>query len=143
MSVYVHHEPDRFKSFEAEDCVDCHKPTRYWLDPHIPLCPDCAKKRSSEPVCPRCGNVIDPEVCWCGDLVSSHHTGSGHSPVPLGCECGYITPPLVIELADAAWTVLNHDNDPHDGQPHNTANWNKLCDRIKAVLKQRGMLKGR
>ena len=28
-------------------------------------------------------------VCHCGDLVSQHHMGSGHSPVPMPEECDY------------------------------------------------------
>lgn len=41
---------------------------------------------------------------------------------------------LVDKLAEAAWDVLNHDNDPHDGQPHNVANWNRLREKLKKVL---------
>lgn len=47
--VKVHKEPeDITKEFGAikEKCVDCKKPTVYWMaDKHTPLCPDCAKKR--------------------------------------------------------------------------------------------------
>jgi hypothetical protein len=45
MPVTVHHEPDEFRFWEAEDCVDCRQPTRYWLTPHVPLCPNCAANR--------------------------------------------------------------------------------------------------
>lgn len=38
--------------------------------------------------CTGCGNWIDPEVCHCGELVKQHDMGSGHSPVPMGCDCG-------------------------------------------------------
>lgn len=41
------------------------------------------------PICPWCKNEIDPEVCHCGDDIKSHGIGSGHSPVPMGCTCGY------------------------------------------------------
>ena len=43
----VHLEPKEFFAWEAEDCVVCRKPTRYWLTPHIPLCPGCAYQGSS------------------------------------------------------------------------------------------------
>lgn len=43
---------------------------------------------------------------------------------------------LSEKLASAAWSILNHDNDPHDGQEHNTANWGNLVDAIEAVLKR-------
>ena len=42
---------------------------------------------------------------------------------------------LVEKLAEAAWHTLNHDNCHTDGQEHNTANWNLLCERIGKVLK--------
>lgn len=38
--------------------------------------------------CTRCGNEIDPDVCWCGDHRTYHGAGSGHSFVPMGCDCG-------------------------------------------------------
>lgn len=40
-------------------------------------------------VCEGCRNRIDPDVCHCGDEMDKHHFGSGHSPVPVGCTCGY------------------------------------------------------
>lgn len=43
------------------------------------------------PRCSECGNEIDPETCWCGDDVAAHHMESGHSPVPMGCTCGFRT----------------------------------------------------
>lgn len=44
----VHHEDAEFKRDEAENCTDCHQPTRYWLpDKHTPLCPDCCAKRNN------------------------------------------------------------------------------------------------
>jgi len=42
---------------------------------------------------------------------------------------------LAETLSDAAWHTLNHDNDPHDGQEHNTANWKLLRNRLWAILK--------
>lgn len=40
--------------------------------------------------CGGCGNRIDPETCHCGDVIEGHGTWAGHSPVPLGCTCGYV-----------------------------------------------------
>ena len=45
---------------------------------------------------------------------------------------------LLNDLAEEAWSHLNFDNDPHDGQPHNTANWNELCERLQKVLMKHG-----
>ena len=42
---------------------------------------------------------------------------------------------LADKLAEEAWHTLNHDNDPFDGQEHNTANWKLLRNRLWAVLK--------
>jgi hypothetical protein len=46
---------------------------------------------------------------------------------------------LVDDLANAAWKVLNHDNDPHDGKEWNTHNWTNVCSSIKEVLKKHGI----
>ena len=45
---------------------------------------------SLDPVvrCPGCGNEIDPYVCHCGDLMKAHDAYCGHTPVPMGCDCG-------------------------------------------------------
>lgn len=40
----VHAEPVEFANCPAENCVICNKPTRTWLNPHIPMCKDCASK---------------------------------------------------------------------------------------------------
>lgn len=42
-------------------------------------------------ICLRCGNEIDPHVCWCGDERSQHSYYDGHSFVPMGCDCGRVT----------------------------------------------------
>ena len=39
--------------------------------------------------CNYCYQEIDVNTCHCGDLISDHGIGSGHSPVPMGCMCGY------------------------------------------------------
>lgn len=38
----VHLEPEDIRHMSPENCSECRKPTRYWLTPHIPLCPGCA-----------------------------------------------------------------------------------------------------
>lgn len=42
---------------------------------------------------------------------------------------------LVDSLAAAAWSALNHDNDPNDGAV-NAHSWRVLCEKIEAVLKK-------
>jgi hypothetical protein len=42
--------------------------------------------RAKLPICPGCGNVIDRDVCWCGDERGSFH--DNHNFVPMGCDCG-------------------------------------------------------
>lgn len=43
------------------------------------------------PTCPDCKQEIDPDVCWCGILTDDHDPFyDGHTPVPMGCICGYI-----------------------------------------------------
>lgn len=46
----------------------------------------------STPTCSGCKEEIDPDVCWCGDLMNSHTYSCGHMPVPLGCRCFYSKP---------------------------------------------------
>lgn len=48
-----------------------------------------------------------------------------------------VTIGLVQAVAEAAWGVLNHDNDPHDGQSYNTKNWHDLTRAIRNVLQRR------
>lgn len=38
-------------------------------------------------VCAGCGKEIDPETCGCGSPID-HSAWEGHSPIPMGCECG-------------------------------------------------------
>ena len=40
-------------------------------------------------ICSSCGREVDEEVCWCGDYMKDHGGYEGHSPVPMGCVCGY------------------------------------------------------
>lgn len=46
-------------------------------------------KQDEEIICPYCKNLIDPEMCWCGDYFP-HSPWEGHVPVPMGCICGYV-----------------------------------------------------
>jgi len=38
--------------------------------------------------CEGCGQEIDPDTCGCGDPMEGHSTLSGHSAIPMGCDCG-------------------------------------------------------
>lgn len=42
------------------------------------------------PVCPDCKNEIDLDVCQCGEYIQQHGCHAGHTPVPMGCTCGYV-----------------------------------------------------
>ena len=39
------------------------------------------------PICPGCGNQIDPTVCCCGSDVEYHHESENHPFIPMGCDC--------------------------------------------------------
>lgn len=42
-------------------------------------------------ICPGCKQEIDPDVCHCGEWIKDHDSfWSGHTPVPMGCACGYV-----------------------------------------------------
>jgi hypothetical protein len=45
---------------------------------------------SKQIVCKQCGSEIDPDCCWCGDLIVGHGWNDNHFPVPLGCTCYYV-----------------------------------------------------
>jgi hypothetical protein len=43
--------------------------------------------------CEDCENALDPDWCHCGDAIEDHRGMShNHSPVPMGCTCGYALP---------------------------------------------------
>lgn len=48
-------------------------------------------------VCDGCGQEIDPETCGCGSPID--HYPDGHSPIPMGCDCGRDLRPLDREGA--------------------------------------------
>lgn len=53
----------------------------------------------TRPVCSGCGCEIDPEYCHCGDRMDNHDPmWSGHSPIPMGCQCGRDT--VAVEELD-------------------------------------------
>jgi hypothetical protein len=39
------------------------------------------------PTCSGCGNEIDPDTCWCGDLKEGHERVMEHPFIPMGCNC--------------------------------------------------------
>jgi len=42
--------------------------------------------------CGRCGSATAPDTCHCGVSVKDHTYEEGHSPVEMGCICGYDPP---------------------------------------------------
>lgn len=46
---------------------------------------------SDRGVCSGCKQEISLDTCHCGDLIESHSIRSGHTAVPMGCQCGYYT----------------------------------------------------
>lgn len=99
---------------------------RRLLDEVNAACRDNAKERAvhllaklprREPYveCPGCHNLIDSEVCHCGEEIAKHDIGCGHSPVPMGCTCGYLeqetqSDALVMTDAPGATEVFNRDD---------------------------------
>lgn len=58
------------------------------------------------PHCSSCGNPVAEEWCHCGSSIKSHGAGDGHSPVPMGCTCGYAEPDwkaLAISRGEYRW----------------------------------------
>lgn len=53
---------------------------------------------SGRPVCNKCHNAIQPDICHCGeDIVGTFSSHDGHNPIPMGCVCGYIERPANSE----------------------------------------------
>lgn len=51
---------------------------------------------NARPICEGCKCEIDPDYCHCGDPIKGHGMGiGGHSPVPMGCQCGRTPPPAL------------------------------------------------
>lgn len=53
--------------------------------------------------CTGCGNRIDPDCCHCGDPIEAGKVHSEHSPVPVGCTCGYVK--LVKRIKTSRWSM--------------------------------------
>ena len=74
--------------------------------------------RSLDPVvrCPCCGNEIDEEVCWCGDLMKTHDAYCGHTPVPMGCDCGRCKLPddLNVDMTHNSVNTRSSDKSAQD-----------------------------
>jgi len=50
-------------------------------------------------ICPNCENEIDPDCCHCGSPIKNHGYSDNHSPVPMGCTCGYaVQPPKPLKM---------------------------------------------
>lgn len=41
--------------------------------------------------CAGCGEMIDPDTCWCGQSIN--HGVDNHPIVPMGCKCYYDNDP--------------------------------------------------
>ncbi len=37
--------------------------------------------------CKDCGEMIDPDTCWCGQPEKEHGQSDNHGFVPMGCDC--------------------------------------------------------
>lgn len=37
--------------------------------------------------CPNCGEMIDPDTCWCGQPEKEHGYSDNHMFIPMGCNC--------------------------------------------------------
>ena len=65
--------------------------------------------------CEGCKKEIDPDVCGCGESEANHGYHSGHSFIPMGCDCyresespevGNESPPLGQDGAGGGRTSL-------------------------------------
>jgi hypothetical protein len=37
--------------------------------------------------CDGCGNEVDKDVCWCGELMRDHSAFDNHPQIEMGCTC--------------------------------------------------------
>ena len=44
-----------------------------------------------EKYCRWCKEEIDPNLCWCGDAIEDHTSWCEHTPIPMGCRCGFVS----------------------------------------------------
>ena len=56
--------------------------------PELGLWVECVLEvHEREPICPACGQHIDPNMCYCG--VGPNDSHDNHVFTPIGCICGY------------------------------------------------------
>lgn len=56
----------------------------------LPICMFMEEPECFEPViCPKCKNIINPDMCWCGLSIDKHGVYENHHPIPIGCVCHY------------------------------------------------------
>ena len=48
--IEVHKEPSYYQRLPAEKCIKCQLESRYWMTPHICLCPVCATNSTEEEI---------------------------------------------------------------------------------------------
>jgi len=70
-------------------------------------------------ICSGCGEEIDPTVCECGDEIyynndtANSRGHDGHSPVPIGCICGFLKSEDKI-LSYEEWEKLGGEHPEQD-----------------------------
>lgn len=65
-----------------------------------------------QPICPDCGNVIDPNCCGCGESREGHNSWDvGHPFIPMGCDCARVK---AIEPKAQRCAALNGTDPPQD-----------------------------
>lgn len=84
-------------------------------------------------ICPHCLHEIDPEQCHCGE--SMNHYPDGHSPVPMGCTCGYDDAPNRKASQPSCPDYLNDLNAMHEAEELTRKNQFHAVDYPHAVFK--------
>jgi len=96
--------------------------------------------------CTSCGMPIDVEWCHCGERCDQHAGGfDSHSPVPMGCVCGYLDLPNAYHadlakayLAGGTSPPINEETTPTLARAVITSKQN--AEQWMAVAKARGDL---
>lgn len=60
------------------------------LEKQLKFTEEALLKETGSSICFGCWNLIDPEVCHCGNYIKDHGWYDGHNGVPMGCTCGYV-----------------------------------------------------
>lgn len=69
--------------------------------------------------CPNCGQMIDPETCWCGQPIDHGYDSTHGMAIPMGCDCYILLSTsernALCQTVRAAWTMLDlgRRNAPH------------------------------